>query len=329
MVSDELTIKLTTRINEEFPETDVERLRNLILEIMDHYEVKKKEVSLVATDIPERAMTYLAVKKLDGLSMKTLYNYKLHLERFCHYLPKALNLITEADIRLYLAMLMKQNNLKQTSMASEVNILRSFFGWLRDEDIIQHNPMVHIKTPKVSKRLRHALSDEEVELLRQACITLREKAIFEFFISSGCRLSEVQAVNIKDINWSERSLHVIGKGDKERIVYFSIKAKILLKKYLASRNDIDEALFVTSRHPYHRLGDRSIEKEFKRIAERTGFEKSIYPHLMRHSYATHNMSSGMSLQTLQHLLGHTNPSTTLIYAEMNEDNIKHEYRKIS
>ena len=125
------------------------------------------------------------------------------------------------------------------------------------------------------------------------------------------------------------SLYVIGKGNKERKVYFNTKAKILLKKYLSTRNDMSEALFVASKGTHSRLGGRSIEREIKNIAQRAGLDKSIYPHLFRHSYATHNLNSGMSLPVLQHLMGHEDSATTMIYAELSEDNVKHEYKKIS
>jgi integrase/recombinase XerD len=214
-------------------------------------------------------------------------------------------------------------------MNNQISILKSFFGWLHMEEYITRNPMLRIKQTKEPKRLRHALSDEEIELLRQACRTDREKALLEFTVSTGSRLSEIVKIDRNDINWSERSLKVIGKGNKERVIYFSIKAKILLYKYLNSRNDDNPALFVTVRNPHHRIGGRSIEKIVKVIAERAGIDKPIFPHLLRHSFATHNINAGMPLPVLQHIMGHDNPSTTQIYAELSEENIMHEYRKIS
>lgn len=163
--------------------------------------------------------------------------------------------------------------------------------------------------------------------LRQACKTLREQSLIEFLISTGCRLSEVVGVNKEHIDWYEMSLNVIGKGNKQRKVYFSTKAKILLTKYLESRKDNNSALFVGMRCPYNRLHGRGIEVAIDKIAKRAGFDKSVYPHLFRHSFATHSINKGLSLPTLQHLMGHESSSVTLIYAQLSEDNIKHEYRK--
>lgn len=151
----------------------------------------------------------------------------------------------------------------------------------------------------------------------------------EFLISTGCRLDEVFKVNKDNINWHEMSLFVVGKGDKERKVYFNTKAKILLKKYLFSREDDNPALFVTSKRPYHRLGKRSIQREFKKIANMAGIEKSIHPHLFRHSFATYKINSGMPMPIIQHLMGHESPATTQIYAQLSEETVKYEYKKIS
>ncbi len=220
-------------------------------------------------------------------------------------------------------------NMKATSVNGQISILKSFFGWLHDEEYIPKNPAKKLKQTKEPKRLRHAMTEEEVELLRQASKTDREKALVEFLISTGCRLSEVVGVNKDDLNWHEMSLNVIGKGNKERKVYFSTKAKILLKKYLLTRKDDNEALFVTSKRPHGRLGGRSVQREIKKIANRAGLNKSVYPHLFRHSFATCKINSGMPLPVLQHIMGHESPSTTQVYAQLSEENIKYEYKKIS
>jgi len=221
----------------------------------------------------------------------------------------------------------RKGNLKQTSLGTIICSLRSFFNWLFREEIILSNPMARVVTPKTEKRLRHALDQEELEVLRQVCKTDRERAILEFLVSTGCRLSEAVQVNLEDINWSEKSLKVIGKGNKERKVYFSVKSKVLLKKYIHNRTDQTTALFVTSKGIINRLSGRSIEREVKNIAKRTGNEKSIYPHLFRHTFATHKLNLGMSLPVLQRLLGHEEPSTTQIYAELNESNVAYEYSR--
>ncbi|MBY6871654.1 tyrosine-type recombinase/integrase [Clostridium botulinum] len=324
---DEVVIKLVGKLSMEFEEIDQLKARTIIEEVLYKYRVLPEETGLVTSDIEEKLQIYLASKKLDGLSLKTLKNYQYNLAIFADRLRKPLGTITTMDLRMFLAVRCK--NMKATSVNGQISILKSFFGWLADEEYIPKNPAKKLKQTKEPKRLRHAMTEEEIENLRQACKTEREKALVEFLISTGCRLSEVVGVNKDDINWYEMSLNVIGKGDKERKVYFNIKTKIYLKKYLNRRKDNNEALFVTSRRSYARLGGRSVQREIKKIANRAGINKSIYPHLFRHSFATSKLNAGMPLPVIQHLMGHENPATTQIYAELSEENIKHEYKKIS
>lgn len=328
MLEEELVIKIIGKLSLEYPTLDQHKVRGILYECINNYEITARETALVASDIPDRAAMYLAVKKLDGLSEQTLYNYKLHLERFASIVVKPLSMVTTNDIRVYIAMLSKSKNLKQTSMGTEISILKSFFGWLNDEEIIERNPMKKIKQPKKEKRLRKSLTQEELELLRDACKTKRQRAILEFLFSTGCRLAELVNVNIEDIQWDKSELNVIGKGNKERTVYLNAKAKLYLKKYLEERkNRSNSALFICSKSPFKRLGKRSVEREINKIAKNAGFEKSIFPHLIRHTTATLALKSGMSLTSIQHLLGHNDPSTTQIYAETNNGDVKHEYNK--
>ncbi|MCY6957937.1 site-specific tyrosine recombinase/integron integrase [Clostridium brassicae] len=324
---DEVVIKLVGKLSLEFPDIDQLKVRELVEEVLYKYDILPQETSLASSDIEEKLGIYLATKKLDGLSQQTLKNYQYNLMKFADYLRKPLVTITTMDLRMFLAQRCK--GLKPTSINGQISILKSFFSWLVNEEYIPKNPAIKLKQTKEPKRLRHAMTEEEIELLRQACKSDREKALVEFLISTGCRLSEVVGVNKADVNWHEMSLHVIGKGAKERKVYFNTKAKILLKKYLLTRSDSNPALFVTSKRPHGRLGGRSIQREIKKIAKRAGIEKSVYPHLFRHSYATHKLNAGMSLPVIQHLMGHEDPATTQIYAELSEENIKHEYKKIS
>lgn len=328
--NEEATIRIIGKVSQELAEFEnlqkQIQLRKVLDEVLYNYDIITKETSLVASDIEEKMHIFFASKKLEGMSDKTIKNYNYMLSKFSSFMRKPLTGITVMDMRMYLALVSR--DIKPGSVNAVIFCLKSFFAWLVNEEYIIKNPMAKIKATKIPKRLRHALTEEEVELLKQACETDREKALIEFLISTGCRLSEVVGVNKDDINWHEMSLNVIGKGDKERKVYFSTKAKILLRKYLLTRADDNPALFVSMRKPHGRIGGRAIEREVKKIADRAGFDKSIYPHLMRHSFATHSLSKGMNITTIQHLMGHEESSTTMIYAQQSEENIRHEYKKI-
>lgn len=327
--NDEVTIKILGKLSLEIPLlSDLQeqlKIKKVLDEVLYDYEVMTKETSLVSSDIIEKARIYIATKRLEGLSEHTLYNYELILANLSEVLVKPVSSITTMDLRMYLSLYSQGK--KDTTVNSQISALKSFFSWLQDEEYIVKNPMRKIKLTKVPKRLRKAMNEEEVELLRQACKTPREHALCEFLVSTGCRLSECVGVDIKDINWNERSLDVIGKGDKERKVYFSTKAKILLQRYLETRDDKNPALFVTSKQPHGRLGGRSIERAIDKIAIRAGLDKSIYPHLFRHTMATHSLNKGMSITALQELLGHEEPGTTQRYAVLSQEIIKHEYKR--
>jgi integrase/recombinase XerD len=220
-----------------------------------------------------------------------------------------------------------QTGIKNSTLGTTVTALKSFFSWLADQEYIRKSPMKNIKQTKPEKRVRKALTDEELELLRSTCKTDREKSIIEFFYSTGCRLDEVVKLNKEDINWFNKSCMVIGKGDKEREVYISARASLFLKNYLQGRRDSNPALFVSGKLPHGRLGYRSFEEIFRELGERAGINKNVHPHIMRHTMATNLLRNGTSLAIVQRILGHEDASTTEIYAQLDKEDIQTAHRK--
>ncbi len=303
--------------------------RTMLESILSSYDITEKSTALtVLDDLPEKIFLYLASRKIDGLSNITLQNYNRGLQRFSRYVKKNVAEITANDIRIYIAHYAK-TGVKDTTLASASDILRGFFNWLEDEDYILKSPMRKIKPMKVSKRLREALTKEEFEVLRQGATTLRQKALLEFLYSTGCRLDETVNVDKNNIDWQRLQLRVIGKGDKERVVYINATAKVHIRKYLMSRLDDCPALFVTTRKPYRRAGQRAIQREIDKIMLQSGLQKNVYPHLIRHTAATHWLDSGMDLTVIQKILGHDNPQTTMIYAKLSNTEAEHAFRKYS
>lgn len=331
MHENEITMKIIAEVTDQFPEVDGNALRDIIESALYNYEIQPKTTALVVqSDMNEMILLYLATKKLDGLSDKTLANYALHLRRFSNYFQKNVADITAMDIRMFLADLVKYKNIKNSTLETEKSILKSFFVWLENEDYIVKSPTRKIKSTKVEKRVRKSLTAEELELMRDACNTNRQRALLEFTFSTGGRLSEITQINIQDINWNDRSVSIIGKGNKERTIYFSPKAKIYLQKYFNDRQAnqmTNDALFVSQKKPFGRLGNRAVEKEIGHIAEQAGFDKVVFPHLLRHTFATLGHKAGMPLNVLQELMGHSNPGTTQIYATLDTETVKAEYRK--
>lgn len=254
----------------------------------------------------------------------TLDGYDRDLRIFAHHVKKRTVDVTAADIRVYLAQF-KDN--KMSTIGKKLSVLKSFFSWLTGEEIIQRDPTAKIKQPKTEKLMAKALSIEELEMLREVCKTDRERAFLEVLYATGARLSEIHAININDVSKQNMSFTVIGKGSKEREVYLSFKAMYHLNKYLKTRSDDCEALFVTERKPYRRLSKRSIQVEIKKIAERARLGDKVSPHVLRHTFATLTLNNGAELVAVQELLGHESPDTTLRYARITEERKREQHRR--
>lgn len=318
--NEQLLSELSVYICSVFKVPNLNDMKNKISAILSKFHVSKPTEKEIHPDLTEKIQLFLSSKKLEGLSLNTLKDYKLELNKFADKVKRRTEDIRPADIRLYLGEFV---HLKMSSLAKKLSVLKSFFSWLAFEELIQRDPTSKLKQPKTEKRKPKALSIEELELLRESCKTVRQRAFLEVLYATGCRLSEVHDLNIKDINFQTMSCNVFGKGSKERTVYFSFKALFHLKKYLKSRKDDCEALFITERKPFRRLGKRAMQREVDKIASAAGLEKNISPHSLRHTFATLTLNNGADLVAVQNMLGHSNPATTQIYASLTEEN-KHE-----
>lgn len=320
----ELLISEITGYISELVPIHVHEVKNRLSQIVVKYHVTKPESDEVHPDLLDNIKLFLASKKLEGFSKNSLESYTLDLSKFAEHVKKPTVEINSADIRVYLSQF---PHLKMSSVSKKLSVLKSFFGWLTAEEILLRDPTAKLKPPKQEKRMPKALSIEELEMLREACKTVRQRAFVEVMYATGCRLSEVSALNISDINFQSMSFKVFGKGSKEREVYLSFKACHHLKRYLASRIDDDQALFVTERKPYRRLSNRGIQREIKLIAQNAGIKKNVSPHVLRHTFATLTLNNGADIVAVQHLLGHSDPSTTQGYAVLSDEKKREQHKK--
>lgn len=328
MITDDAISRILEKTEAEMTGIDQVALRRILGTVLNGYTLSIKEGCDEESDLTDKIRIYLNSLRLDGLSEKTIKNYGYKLRRFAGQVQKPVIRITTQDLRGYLAWVVETYKIKNTTLETEKSILRSFFGWLELEEFITKDPTKKIKATRVEKRIRRSLTVEELEQMRDACSTPRERCIFEMFFCTGVRLDELSKVDVTDLNWTDNSIRVIGKGNKERVVYFSDKSKLYIRKYLAVRGESESnALFIATKKPKARLGHRSLYNEIKAIAARAGFDKSVYPHLLRHSFATIGLKSGMSINVIHDLLGHQSLDTTLIYARLDQETARHEYRK--
>lgn len=320
----EMLIGELTRYISTMTPINAEKVQAELSALSTKYHIQKVESNEVHPDILEKIDVFLAAKSLEGASPHTMSNYARQLRIFAESVKKKAENVSAADIRIYLSQFSTQ---KPASIETKLSILKSFFGWLHEEEIIDRNPTRKLKSPKKERSLPKALRIEDLEMLRESTKTKRQRAFLEVLYATGCRLSEVQALNITDIDLQSMSAKVVGKGNKQRTVYLSFRAMYHLEAYLKTRKDENPALFVTERKPHDRLSTRGIQREIGKIAKQSGIKKNVSPHTLRHTFATLTLNNGAELAAVQDLLGHSSPETTLIYARLSDDKKNEQHRK--
>lgn len=269
---------------------------------------------------------FKTAKSVEGCSPKSMKYYMYLLHCFFDKIPKECKNISTDDIRDYL------DNFSATSSASKVSldnirrVLSSFFSWLEEEDYIRKNPVKRIHKIKTVKTIKQAYTDENIENLKDSCNSLRDKVIIELLASTGMRVGELVSLNKDSIDFENKQCVVLGKGGKQRIVYFDSKTKIHLNNYLASRIDDNDALFVSHFKPFNRLQISGVEIMLRKLGLKANISK-VHPHRFRRTLATKAIDKGMPVEQVQILLGHTKIDTTMHYAIVDQTNVKNSFRR--
>ena len=269
---------------------------------------------------------FISAKDVEGCSSKTLKYYKEILERFINDIEEPIKEITTDEIRHYLTNYREQRGCSLTSIDNIRRVFSSFFKWLEDEDYITKSPVRRIHKIKTLTQVKEEFSDEELEKMREGCKNIRELAIIELLYSTGMRVGELVNLNIKDMNFAERSCIVLGKGNKQREVYFDVRTKLHVEEYLKTRDDDNVALLVSKNKPHQRLTSATIEFFIRELGRSLGIEKA-FPHRFRRSFASLAIDKGMPIEQVQKLLGHIKIETTLHYTVVKQSNVKFSHRK--
>lgn len=294
-------------------------------------EVLIKELSeneLERSQVPnEKYMElYLAAKKIEGCSVRTIQYYEVTIRHFLKHIPTVIRKITTDEIRAYLVNYQKINNCSKVTLDNIRRNLSSFFSWLEEEDYLLKSPMRRIHKIRTKKVVKEIISDEAIEIIRDSCTEPRDLALIDLLYSTGIRVGELVRLDIADLDLEKRECVVYGKGDKERRVYFDAKTKIHLQKYLDSRTDNNPALFVTLDAPYERLQISGVECRLRTIGKKLEMH-SIHPHKFRRTLATRAIDKGMPIEQVQKILGHSQIDTTMTYAIVNQANVKISHQK--
>ncbi len=304
----------------------LKQLKQAMEQALYRYEVTGKEVKPEEDDSNGLIAMFIAAKRIEGCSEKTLKYYQTTIDAMVSALGKNVRHILTEDLRTYLTKYQSKNRSSRVTIDNIRRILSSFFSWLEDEDYIIKSPARRIHKVKTAKVVKETYTDEELEKMRDHCDSIRDLAMIDLLASSGMRVGEMVTLNREDINFAERECVVLGKGSKERIVYFDARTKIHLQSYLSFRRDNDPALFVTLRAPHKRLKIGGVESRLRKLGSQLQISK-VHPHKFRRTLATTAIDKGMPIEQVQQLLGHQKIDTTLHYAMVKQQNVKTAHRK--
>lgn len=295
----------------------------LLKNVLEGVMLKKSDDSENDDNLVE---SFIAAKRLEGCSERTLSFYRNTINKMCESIDKRIKAITTEDLRGYLSGYQNSNSVSKVTIDNIRRNLSSFFSWLEDENYILKSPVRRIHRVKASTSVKETYSDEDLEKLRDSCTEIRDLALIDILASTGMRVGELVRLNRADIDFNERECVVFGKGDKERIVYFDARTKIHFQNYLNERLDDEEALFVSLKAPFTRLEIGGVETRLKKLGEALNIDK-VHPHKFRRTMATTAIDKGMPIEQVQKLLGHEKIDTTLHYAMVKQSNVKNAHRK--
>jgi len=274
------------------------------------------------------------LQHIKKFSPHTVKAYKQDIQQFLDYFQEGKLNVDKENIRDFITVVFLKTK-KKTTVARKIYAVKSFFIYLLQKGKIAKNPFDAISTPKVDKILPEILTEREMlefldRLPEDTFPHLRNKAIFEFLYATGLRISELTGLKLVDINFDEELVRVMGKGKKERIVPFHDHAKKVLLKYLAEAQKqfktSNEYIFLNARGK--KISDRAVEiilqNTYRQLMQSN---KHVYPHLFRHSFATHLLQRGANLRIIQELLGHASLATTEKYTSLNYEDLLNVYKK--
>ena len=265
-------------------------------------------------------------KRLMGIKDTSLCQYTLEVRMLAKNLAKPLNQLTTADIKDYLSRYRSNHNISMVTIQNKLRFLSSFFEFMLDDGYITKNPIKGIGRILVEKRIKKAFTAEDLARIRDSCRTLRDRALVEFLYSTGCRVSECTALQVKDIDFRADELIVFGKGHKERVCYLNKIAKNYLREYLRSRDAAHDAPLFCHTRLDARLTPRAVELILKDIGQRAGVE-NVHPHRFRRTFATDLWKAGVPVETIRILMGHTNIATTLRYIDIDPCGVKQAFTR--
>ena len=304
----------------------IETVTRKLITVLGDYEITRRSTDLIIYDDENERIIkrYMACLLVDGKSEKTMYGYRNSMRRFCDFIGKPLKEITQYDIRYYLANEKERGNANST-IENTRSYLNTFFQWMTDEEMIPKNPCRAIKPIKCPEEEKLPFTDIQMDALRQACTTAKERAVIEMLATSGVRVAELCNMDVSDIDFYDKRVCVRqGKGGKDRTVFINDIAKLYLQKYLETRKDQCPALICNKN--FGRMQPGGIRNMLRTIGKRAGV-CNTHPHRFRRTLATNLARRGMAVQEIQKILGHSNIQTTMMYVCTDMSKVQASYRQ--
>ncbi len=347
---DELVFALIPYKNE----IPIEDLKAQMLIILDGYEISQRhtEVAIRHEEKNQRMLRmFLASKAASGRTDNTIKHYKNSLEFIFDRIGKDFDEITADDIKLYLARRLRVDHVSKTTAANERRNLSALYTWLYKNEYLRKNPMNKVEAIKYAKPKKKAFTDMEIEKLRLACRTEREKMVVEVLLSTWCRVSELAGIRLDEIEGDKVLVH--GKGEKDRTVYLNAKAQIAVSNYLSKRKDSNPYLLPKAKYAgqvklmsqlrkgkpaatwyespelvdeFDHTDKGTIEFMIRNIGKSAAVKNS-HPHRFRRTGATFALRSGMNIMTVSKLLGHANIAVTQVYLDIDDEELEDAHGK--
>ena len=327
-MKEQIILNITQEMLPYLDNAQLLQLRKVLEHTLWNVEINEKTETDCSAEMNNRELlsAFVNAKRIEGCSEKTLKYYQSTINKMLSDTDKHITHITTDDLREYLAEYQRANSCSKGNIDNIRRILSSFFAWLEDEDYILKSPVRRIHKIKSAKTVKETYTDEALERMRDNCENLRDLAIIDMLASTGMRVGELVGLNIADVDFENRECVVLGKGSKERPVYFDARTKIHLRNYLETRTDENPALFVSLLKPNERLKISGVEIRLRNLGRMLGITK-VHPHKFRRTLATRAIDKGMPIEQVQKLLGHSKIDTTMQYAMVDQNNVKISHRK--
>lgn len=327
-LQEKLINKILLEVEKEFDGSQLKGLKNILTVECSKYSIIEQRNEMVIYDETSDVAAYkqfFVSKKIQGLSKGTLNLYMQTIDLFMRTVRKPYKEVGTNDIRLFIANREMIDKVSKGTLARERGCIVRFFKWLYTEEYITRDPGARVENIKVPKRRKQEFSEFEVEKIRSAAMKPREVLIIELLLSTGCRVSELVSLSFKDYNKENDSITVIGKGNKQRVLYLNAKAKMALENYLLKVPHEVGPIFY-GKYKGRQMTVAGVEKLVKRLGDRAGVA-NVHPHRFRRTAATMARRHGMPIELVMNFLGHESIDTTLKYSMIGDEELKLSHQK--